>query len=155
MNKKPDFDVDASHRYFSAECFNRAWDLIDKSDRTPQEDEEMIRLSMASTWHWIQRSDYTLKNLCIGYWQTARVYALLRQVDNARRYGELCLEASQGEDIPPFYLAYAYEALARAEMLAGDREKMKGYLMAARQVAERISDADAKAQLLGDLETIG
>lgn len=41
-------DVAAAHRYFSVECFNRAWDLIDKPDRTELDDEEMVRLSLAS-----------------------------------------------------------------------------------------------------------
>lgn len=51
MSKKPDFDMDAAHRYFSAGCFNRAWDLMEKSSRTPEEDEQMIRLALASHWH--------------------------------------------------------------------------------------------------------
>ena len=37
---------------------HKAWELIDKTQRSPQEDEEMLRLSMASHWHWTQRKDY-------------------------------------------------------------------------------------------------
>jgi hypothetical protein len=31
------FDLAAAHKYFSAHCFNAAWDLIEKKDRTPAE----------------------------------------------------------------------------------------------------------------------
>ena len=30
MTKKEDFDQAAAHKYFSAKCFNQAWELIDK-----------------------------------------------------------------------------------------------------------------------------
>jgi hypothetical protein len=154
MAKEPEFDVGAAHQYFSTDCFSKAWDLIEKTDRTPEEDEEMIRLNQASIWHWTQRDDCTPTNLSVGYWQASRVYAILRQVDNARRYGQLCLDASQGEDVPPFYLGYAYEALARAEMVAGDSVATEGYRELAQEAAGKIADADEKKWLLDDLDTI-
>jgi len=154
MPDKPDFDLTRAHRYFAAECFNQAWDLMDKPERSPQEDEEMLRLSLASQYHWTQRDDFTPTSQSVGFWQTARIYAMLGQVENARRYGELCLQASQAEGVPPFYLGYAYEALARAEMVAGERGKMEAFLAEARKAAEAVSDAEARKQLLDDLQSI-
>jgi len=154
MSQSLSFDIVAAHRYFSAECFNRAWDLIEKPQRTAEDDEKMLLLSLASLWHWTQRPDRTPTNLSVGYWQASRIYALLGQSDNARKYAQFCLRVCQGEDILPFYLGYAYEALARAEMVAGDREKMKDYLQKAMQVTEKMSDPEAKKQLLEDLSTI-
>jgi hypothetical protein len=154
MAGKTDFDHQAAHKYFSAHCFNSAWDLIDKSERTPEEDEEMIRLSLASQFHWTQREDFTSTSASIGFWQTSRIYALLSQVDNARRYGQLCLNASQGDEIPPFYLGYAYEALARAEAVGGNEREMNSFLDKANAAAERIEEADEKKMLLDDLDTI-
>jgi hypothetical protein len=154
MTEGSDFDLEAAHRYFSTQCFNRAWDLIDKPNRTAEEDEDMIHLSMAAAWHWTQRADCTNKNLSISYWQIARIYALLRQAENARYYAQRCLEVSQDEDIPPFYLGYAYEALARAESVKGERAKMKAYISLAQQAAEKVTDMDAHKGLLTDLETI-
>jgi hypothetical protein len=61
MTDKSEFDRTAAHRYFSANCFNKAWTLIDKEDRTPEEDQQMIRLNQASIWHWTQREDCTDK----------------------------------------------------------------------------------------------
>lgn len=57
MSQTPDFDRIAAHRYFSAECFNQAWDLIEKPQRTAEDNEKMLLLSIASLWHWTQRPD--------------------------------------------------------------------------------------------------
>src|SRR5512140_1373022 len=101
MTQKPDFDLDAAHHFFAADCFNRTWELIERPSRSPQEDEQMLLLSLASIWHWTQRSDVAPKNLSVGHWQAARVYALLGQAENARRYAQRSLELAKGES--PFH----------------------------------------------------
>ena len=153
MHKKPDFDVSAAHRYFSAHCFNGAWDLIDKADRTPEEEEHMIQLNQASLWHWSQREDNADKNRSVGYWQASRIRALLRHANEARRYGQLSLQYSS--KLEPFYQGYAYEALARAEQVAGNRALAQEYAAEARRLAEQVSDAEEKKLLVDDLAGIG
>lgn len=153
MSKKPEFDVDAAHKYFSAACYNNAWELIVKSDRTAEEDEEMIRLSLASTWHWTQREDCTDQNMSISYWQTSRIYSILGNASEAKRYAELCLDMSQSDEIPPFFLGYAYEALARAELVAGNKEKVENHLQEAHRILATLTDEDEKKFLGDDLAT--
>jgi len=152
MANEPSFDVAQAHGYFSANCFNRAWELIDKPDRTAEEDEQMIRLAQASLWHWTERSDCSDKNLSIGNWQVSRVYALLSQADNARKYAQLCLEKTPADD--PFCLGYAYEALARAESIAENAERAKAHLAQAWQQAEAVTDDESKQMLVDDLQTL-
>lgn len=147
-----DFDLAAAHRFFSADCFNKAWALIEKSERTPEEDEEMVRLNQASLWHWSQREDCARRNMSIGYWQASRIHALLGWADEARRYGQLCLQYSREE--PPFFLAYAYEALARAEALAGNQALAEQYYGEALRLAEAVVDTEDRELLLADLNMI-
>jgi predicted phage gp36 major capsid-like protein len=147
----PDFDVQSAHKYFAAHCFNAAWELIRKADRTPADDEQMISLSHASAWHWAQQPDCTDQSLSIGYWQLSRVHALIADAENARKYGRLCLEKST----EPFYLGYAHEALARAESVAGNDAGMKQHLAEAWRHAEAVADAEHKQWLVRDLETLG
>jgi len=154
MAKKPEFDLQATHRYFAADCFNKTWEYIDNENRTSQEGDVMLSLSLASLWHWTQRQDCTPANMAIGYWQVARVFALLGQADNARHYGELCLEASQVDGVEPYYKGYAYEALARAEWVAGHKHAKDTFIQQARQVAAEVKDAEDRKQLLKDLDTI-
>ena len=148
-------DQAKAHAFFSADCFNNAWGLIDKDDRTPEEDEQMLLLAMASLWHWTQREDHTLGNLSVGYWQVSRVHALLGRADEARRYGPLALDAGQRGEADAFTIGYAYEALARAEAIAGNEDKASEYLTAARRAADEVTDEESKTWLVDDLETIG
>src|SRR5208282_6386095 len=119
MLKPPTFDVAAADRYFAAYCFNAAWDLIEKADRTAEDDRQMITLNQASIFHWTRRPDCTDRNLSIGYWQASRIQALVGNAVESRRHGETCFGYSGA--LEPFYLAYAHEALARAACLAADR----------------------------------
>jgi hypothetical protein len=154
MPEGPNFDINAAHRYFAAECFNRAWDFIDKPQRSPAEDDEMLHMALTSLWHWLQRPDATPTNLSVGYWQVGRVYALLDDSTAARHYALLSLQTSQAADVEPFYRGYAYEALARAEALAGNTEKAAEYLGQARAEAEKVEEPEERNLLLKDLSTI-
>jgi hypothetical protein len=147
-----DTDNRNAHHFFSAHCFNRAWDLIEKRDRTPDEDEQMILLNQTSLWHWTQRDDCQNANMAIGYWQTSRIHAILGRAEEARRYGRLCLRYSEGGT--PFLLAYAYEALARAEKVAGNSTESAAHHAEAVRLAESVEDADDRKALLDDLATI-
>jgi hypothetical protein len=154
LTAQPSVDLNAAHRQFSTFCFNSSWDLIDKPDRTAEEDLEMLHCAFAGLWHWTQRLDCTATNRSIGYWQISRIYALLGQADNAHRYGELCLRASQEAVVEPFYLAYAHEALARADMVAGKVDKMHKHLADARRIADQLEEGEEKQSLLKDLATL-
>lgn len=148
----PNFDTQEAHAYFSTACFNQAWDLIDQPERSPEENERMVRLVQASIWHWTQRSDCTDKNLSIGYWQASRVYVLVGEGDNGKKYADLCLAKTPKDD--PFLLGYAYEALARAEAALGHHDQAQRFRAEASQHAKNISDSNNREMLLNDLETI-
>lgn len=152
MSESPPFDLALVHRWFAADCFNRVWTLLDKPDRTPDDCERMISLAHASLAHWRGRADCTKQNLSIGYWQLSRVYAVLNQVENARRYGQLCLGVSSTE--LPFLLGYAHEALARAEQLAGNAAIAQQHLAEARRLAAHVADAEERRALENDLATL-
>ena len=152
MADQPALDIEAAHKYFSTSCFNSAWELIEKPDRTPEDDEQMIRLTQTSLWHWMQRPDCTDKNLSIGLWQASRIYALLGQADKAREYAEFSLRKTP--DNEDFYLGFAYEALARAESIARNPEKMKTYLAEAWRHAEAVTDDEERQTLTSDLRTL-
>jgi len=151
----PGFDAAAAHRFFSADCFNGTWGLIDQADRSAEEDEAMLLSAMASVWHWTKREDHTPSNLSVGFWQVSRVHALLNRADEARRYGRLALDAAERGNADSFTLGYAHEALARAESIAGNEAKKDEHLAAARQAADEVADEESKQWLLDDLATIG
>jgi len=149
MASKPDIDLVAAHKHFSAWCFNRAWDLIEKPDRTEADDRLMVALSQASIYHWMSRPDCTDKNLSVGYWQASRIQALIGNAQEAMRHARTCLGFSA--NLGPFNLGYAYEALARAAGLTNDTTGMASYLDQAESFARQVSDEEDRQLLATDL----
>lgn len=153
MADTPNFNIQEAHKYFSADCFNKTWDNMDKDgNRSTEENMEMLHTAIASLWHWSQREDVTHENLSIGYWQVSRVYCLIKQPYNARRYGLPSLQYAR--DLSPFLKGYAYETLARAEMIANNRVIMKVYLEKAHEALAQIGDEEDRQALAKDLESI-
>ncbi len=149
MADDPGFDVAAAHRFFSAHCFNQAWDLIDKPNRTAAEDRLMVALSLASLYHWLSRPDCEPRHLSVGYWQASRIQSLLGNSGEARRYAENCMEHSGG--LEPFYRGYAHEAMARAATISGDAALAARHLAHAREQAALVASAEDRDLLRKDL----
>ena len=149
MTKVPEFDVPAAHRYFSAHCFNTAWDLIEKKDRTPDDERLMVALNQACIYHWLQRDDCNNQRLSVGYWQASRIQALLGNAAEALRLGAICLSYSGA--LSPFYLGFAHEALARAHRLAANVKDATRHLQSAQELAAKVSDKGERELLVADL----
>jgi len=149
MAKTPEFDLAAAHRYFAAHCFNSAWELIDKSDRSAEEERLMVALNQASIYHWLNRPDCDPQRLSVGYWQASRIQSILGNASEARRHAEVCLSYSAA--LAPFYLGYAHEAMARALLLTGDAAAGAEHLAQAMALARTIDNQDEREVLESDL----
>jgi len=152
MVTKPEFDVAAAHKYFAAHCFNSAWDLIEKLNRTPEDDRLMVAMSQASIYHWQNRKDCDNRRLSIGYWQASRIQALIGNAEEAKKYADVSLAYSAG--LESFHLGYAYEALARAESLAGNADEAAVHLEKAKAYAAEVQEKNDRELLLKDLATL-
>lgn len=153
MAEKTSFDIDEAHIHFSVESFSMAWEYIEQeAARSPDEDLAMLHAAVASLWHWSHREDVRPENLSVAYWQVSRVFNLLKQPNNARTYGLLALKYA--EFLEPFFKAYAYETLARSEMLSGNRATMLVYLEKAQAMAKLIRTEEDRLALLKDLASI-
>ena len=152
MAKNPDFDVAVAHKYFAAHCFNKAWDLLEKRDRTAEDERLMVALNQASIYHWLNRPDCEPKHLSVGYWQACRIQAIVGNAVEARRHAEVCLSYSVA--LEPFYLGYAHEALARADHVAGDTGAAAKHLTLADEQAALVSREHDRELLVKDLEAL-
>lgn len=153
MADTPNFDIQHAHRHFAAYCFNQTWDYMEKDGgRSIEENMTMLHTAIASLWHWSQRDDVSPENLSVGHWQVSRVYCLLKQPNNARSYGLQALKYAQ--ELSPFYKGYAYETLARAEMIVNNRVIMKTHLEKAREMLDQIENEEEKQLLAKDLESL-
>ena len=145
--------IQTIHKKFAADCFNKTWDLIDLETRTAEQDDEMLALSMASYWHWTQREDFTPKNASISFWQISRVHVLRGEGEMALKFGRKAVECIPNPDEVPFFVAYGWEAQARAALLLEDQNATQTYLAKANALLPAIPEKD-KQTLGQDLEML-
>jgi hypothetical protein len=141
-----------TERRLAADLFNQTWRLLEMGTRTPEQDDEMIHCAHASRYHWGRVGQPV--NLARGEWQIARVYAVLGRGEPASFHARRCLEIAQTHQLGAFDVAAAYEALARAALVRGDRAEAQGYVEEARRAGAGISDAEDSQILSGDLATL-
>jgi hypothetical protein len=145
-------DQSAAERRLAGVLFNGVWQLLDKPDRTAEEDERMLHMAHASRYHWDQVG--TAENRSRGEWQCSRVYAVLGRAEPALHHANRSLEICRSQGIGDFDLAFAYEALARASAVAGDGEQARDWTEQARAAAAGIAEDEDRDLLLADLATI-
>ncbi len=139
------------HRSLAVDYFNQTWTLMEKSDRTPEDVDNMIHGAHASRYHWGVIG--TAKNQSIGEWQISRVYTVLKRPEPALYHARRCLEISEENQLKPFNIGYAHEAIARALSLTND-PAVSHHLELARQQVEAITDMEDQKILLADLATV-
>lgn len=134
--------------------YNRTWTLLDKPDRTSAEDDEMIHGAHASRYHWGEVRDVEPVNLARGEWQCSRVYAVLGRAEPALWHARRCLAINEASGVRDWDIASAYEAMARACLVAGDMDGVATWKARATAALDEIADPDDREQIEGDLATL-
>ena len=139
----------AIHRHLAVELFNDLWRLLEKPDRSPAEELEMIHAAHASRHHWGIAGD--ARNWCIGEWQIARVYATLGRAEPARFHAAEALRLAEAHGLDDFVTACAHEALARAAMAAGNAAAFDEHVAAAERAGAGIDDDEDRQVWRADM----
>ena len=138
----PELDL-ATNRQLAAGLFNYTWSLLDKPDRTAEETDLLIHAAHASRWHWQKVGGAA--NRARGEWMCSRVYSVLGRGEPALWHAQRCLAITEagGEGFEDWDRGMAYEALARAHVVAGDRAETDRYrTLAAAELATIAEDDD-------------
>jgi hypothetical protein len=148
----PDLDRETERR-LAAGLYNDVWRLLEMPKRRPEQDDEMLHAAHASRYHWGNVGEHVY--LARGEWLCSRVYAVLRRPEpavwHARHCLELLTEFGGGES---WDMAAAYEALARAYSVAGNKAETKAWLSRAREALKAVPDRDDRQPIEEDLKTI-
>ena len=140
------------HRKFAVNLFNLVWDLLDKKDRTVEENDRMLHAAHASRFHWGEIG--TPLELERGEWQVARVNAVLGRPEAALYHAQRCLEICTENGFGDFDLAFAYEALARAYAAAGAPDESRRYFKLAEEAGVLIAKKEDQDYFTSELRTI-
>lgn len=140
------------HRKLAVDCFNAAWDLLEKKDRTEDDNFKMIHTAHASRFHWGEIG--TPLELQRGEWQISRVYSVLELGESALHHAQCCYDTCIEKEIGDFDMAFACEALARAHHVLGNYGKRDIFIKMAKVASESIEDTGNKEYFLGELSSV-
>jgi len=141
-----------AHRFFAIDFNGKTWGLLEKADRTKEDNELMVYTAYASLRHWLEAG--TGVNHQRGEWMIARVYTVLGVAEAAVYHANRCLELTEqhADEMEDFDCAYAYEAVARANAIAGNRDEALKYIEKAVKAGKAIADEQSKEIFDGDFK---
>jgi hypothetical protein len=149
VEKSDPADLEAWHHNFAPLAFNQEWALLDVTEPTREQEEEMLAATFAQRYHWYQVG--TPRNQAISDWQISRVAAVLGYADLALRFGERSLTVCLDNDLDPFVTGFAHEAIARAAADVDDIDMFTEHLEAAKEKLLEIEDPEDRDVLEADL----
>jgi hypothetical protein len=152
MEEQKRLTVQEWHKKSAIDLFNQVWGLLDTAGRSAEQDDTMVHAAHASRYHWGEIG--TLLEFERGEWQVTRVYAVLKRAEPALYHARRCLEICQANEIGDFDIAFAYEAMARAHAVAGQKADRDKYAGLAEQAGEQIEDNDNRDYFSSELSTI-
>jgi hypothetical protein len=149
----PEVD-NATRRALAVGLFNYTWTLLENPNRSREQDDEMLHAAHASRYHWGEVGEQV--NLARGEWQVSRVYSVLGRGEPALYHARRCVEINEANESfrEDWELGSAYEAMARASAVAGDRPASDEWK--ARAVAElaKVADPEDRQVLEQDIATL-
>jgi hypothetical protein len=143
------------HRRLGAELFNRVWDLLVVDARSPEQDDEMVHAAHASSYHW-RKAEAPGPRWARGEWLCSWVYSELGRAEPALHHAHRCetLCREYQSDLEDFDLPAMHEALARAQLVAGNRQEALHRLEMATQLCAEIENPEDREIIQSQIDSI-
>jgi hypothetical protein len=141
------------HRKTAVKTFNAAWEFLDKKERTPEEQDEMVRLAQVSRWHWGKVG--TPVEFVRGDQFLSKIYATLADGVTALRYARRALDACVANNISDFDIAFVYQSLGEAHQLLGNGAEAARYNELARDAGTKIAKPEDRDYFMSQLKAPG
>ncbi len=144
-------DTQEIHQAFAKKINGEVWALLEKAERTPDEDEIMILAAHASAYHWLHGGTRVHEQR--SEWMMAHVYTVLGRDEPALHHARRCMQLTEryAPEIKDFDRGYAHEALARANALTGQSDQASRERRIAEELGAQIQDAEDRQIFLADL----
>jgi len=141
-----------NHRQLGVDLYNEVWRLME----TREDDDRMLYAAHASAYHWSLAPECEPKNRARSEWQISRVYTVLGRGEPALHHARRCLVLTKhdADNMEDWDLPFAYEALARANSVAGDDAEARRYELLARRSGADIAELENREHFEEALATL-
>jgi tetratricopeptide (TPR) repeat protein len=151
MADEKTFTIAQAHYQFAVDFHRQTWELLEKKDRSRFEDVRMLDYAHASLAHW--RTAGRAARHQRGEWLVSRVHAVLGDGVQALKHAQLCYELLEGnkDEMQDFDFAFAYEAIARAYAVNGEKTEAMKFLERAQKAGEAIQEQEEREVFFTEL----
>lgn len=150
MNAEDTFTLKEAGQELAKKANHRIWKLLEKSNRSPAEDEDLLLAAYASLYLWkeVGRAVHAQR----GCWMVAKAHISLQQAAEAVIWARKCFQITEENplEMEDFDLAYAQEGLARALALAGELDQARQHHAQAAALGEQIKDPEDQEYFWSD-----
>ncbi len=152
MKTHNSFTLEEAQQELAKGTNQRVWEMLEKSNRTPAEEEDMLLAAYTSLYLWKEVG--TAVQVQRGCWLAAKAHIALDQSEDAVHWAEKCLQITEEnpQEMEDFDLAFAQEVLARAYALAGDLKKAQEHRSRAVVLGEQIQDPEDREIFWSDFQ---
>lgn len=139
------------HRAEAIDANNSIWELLDRPDRTPADNEELLRRAYAAAYHWTRARGTGPENEARALYMIGKAHLAVGHPELGLEYGDECLAQCNEFGLVDFDLAYAHELRARGLAALGRAAESDAAWAAARAVP--IADEEDRKILEADFAT--
>jgi len=145
--------ADIDHRSLGVSYFNSTWDLINSTNRTLEQDRDMLTRAFASRQHWMEAGS-TDGNLAINDWQIAHAASLAGFADVADAFSAAAYDRARATSAPLWLQASTAEGRARACAAMHDVPGYEKYAAEARQLLDQATEIEDRRLIESQLLSI-
>lgn len=150
--EKTSFTLEEFHKKIAVETNNSIWPVLDSENPTDAQLEEALHSAHTSRYHWSKVG--TAVNIVRAEYMISRVYCAMKRGEPALFHAHRCLEITKENNIGDFDLAFAYEVMARANAVAGNKSECKKYYELAKTATDQIKNPEDKKICEGELSQV-
>jgi hypothetical protein len=107
-----DEEIARWHRWFAMDGNNRAWQIAELANRTPEDVQEMLHAAHAAAWHWSKVG--TPLNTARSLMLLGHVHGLAGSASIALDYATSSLSYFTSRESPDWEVAFAHAVMASA-----------------------------------------
>lgn len=138
MTEEKTYTLSQAGYQFAVDFNTKTWELLEKKDRTRFEDVLMLDYAHASLAHW--RAAGAAVRHQRGEWLVSRVHSALGDGNHALKHAHLCFQLLEDNknEMEDFDFAFAYEAIARAYAVNGQKAEAGKFIETAQKAGDAI-----------------
>ena len=152
MSEKEKMTLKEFHKKVAIMTNGGVWSVLDKASPSNEELNNALEMAFTSLYHWKQVGKPI--NVARGEYMISRVYSDMDKGDLALHYAERTLKLTEkADEKADFDMGFAYEVLAKAYSIKGDKKNCKKYKDMAQKVIDTLGDEDKKISQ-GELDKV-